>query len=192
MLGKVFGALVCAAFLFAGVGGRMNEIGTAGLSGAAEAVTVTLSLCGLMCLWSGVMRVWDKVGVTKALTRLFMPLLKRMYSRRVSEESLQAIAANYSANLLGLGNAAIPLGLRAMESLKKSTDPDQNSASGDMVMFAALNTAPLQLFPTTLAALRTSHGSVSPFEILLPIWLCIGATFLFGTLLCKAFDRLFR
>ncbi len=191
MLGKVFGALVCAAFLFAGVGGHMNEIGAAGLDGAAEAITISLSLCGLMCLWSGVMRVWDKVGVTNALTRLFMPLLKRMYSHNASEESLRAVAANYSANLLGLGNAAIPLGLRAMETLKKS-EHGEDRATGDMVMFATLNTAPLQLFPTTLMAMRTSHGSVSPFEVLLPIWLCIGATFLFGMLLCKSLNRVFR
>lgn len=190
LLGKVFGALVCLSFVFAGVSGRMNDICTAGLRGAGEAVTLSLSLCGSLCLWSGVIRVLDKAGLTHRLTHALLPLLKRMYSKKLSAEALHAIAANYSANFLGLGNAALPLGLRAMQCIKQDTRAS-DTASDDMVLFASLNTAPFQLLPTTLAALRASHGSTAPFDMLVPTWLCMACTLLFGLILCKALARLF-
>lgn len=169
----------------------MNDLCTAGLKGAGEAVTLSIALCGSLCLWSGVIRVLDKAGVTHMLTRALLPLLKGMYSSRLSTETLHAIAANYSANFLGLGNAALPLGLRAMQCIKQDTHAS-NTASDDMVLFAALNTAPFQLLPTTLAALRASHGSTAPFAMLAPTWLCMACTLLFGFILCKLLSRLFR
>lgn len=190
MLGKVFAVLVLSSFLCAGVSGNMAEVCGAAISGANEAVTLSISLLGVMCLWSGVIRTLDRAGLTKLLTRAIAPFLRLLYPKAYrAGTAVDDIAADYSANLLGLGNAALPIGMRAMRSLKQQGLPAPDTANDDMVMFAVLNTTPLQLMPTTLIALRSSHGSGNPFEILMPIWICSVATTVFGAVLCKTMAK---
>ena len=191
MLGKVFAVLVISSFLFAGFSGNMAEVCTAAIDGANEAVTLSISLLGVMCLWSGVIRTLDKAGLTRVLSKAASGLLKLIYPKVYKNtEAINNIAADYSANLLGLGNAAPPIGIRAMNSLKKNGLPQPDTANDDMIMFAVLNTAPLQLMPTTLIALRSTYGSANPFEIILPIWICSAGTTVFGVILCKTFAKL--
>lgn len=191
MLGKVFAVLVISSFLFAGFSGNMAEVCTAAIDGANEAVTLSISLLGVMCLWSGVIRTLDKAGLTRVLSKAASGLLKLIYPKVYKNtEAINNIAADYSANLLGLGNAALPIGIRAMNSLKKNVLPQPDTANDDMIMFAVLNTAPFQLMPTTLIALRSTYGSANPFEIILPIWICSAGTTVFGVILCKTFAKL--
>ena len=191
MLGKVFAVLVISSFLFAGFSGNMAEVCTAAIDGANEAVTLSISLLGVMCLWSGVIRTLDKAGLTRILSKAASGLLKLIYPKVYKNtEAINNIAADYSANLLGLGNAALPIGIRAMNSLKKNGLPQPDTANDDMIMFAVLNTAPFQLMPTTLIALRSTYGSANPFEIILPIWICSAGTTVFGVILCKMFAKL--
>ena len=191
MLGKVFAVLVISSFLFAGFSGNMAEVCTAAIDGANEAVTLSISLLGVMCLWSGVIRTLDKAGLTRILSKAASGLLKLIYPKVYKNtEAINNIAADYSANLLGLGNAALPIGIRAMNSLKKNGLPQPDTANDDMIMFAVLNTAPFQLMPTTLIALRSTYGSANPFEIILPIWICSAGTTVFGVILCKTFAKL--
>ena len=186
MLGKVFAVLVLGAFICGGVSGNMAAVCEAAMNGASEAVTLSISLLGVMCLWSGVIRTLDHAGLTKLLSKAVAPILRLIYPKAYrTGNGIHDIAADYSANLLGLGNAALPIGMRAMCALKKNGLPAPDTANDDMVMFAVLNTTPLQLMPTTLIALRTAHGSANPFEIILPIWICSVATTVFGVILCK-------
>lgn len=193
MLGKIFAVLVLSAFACASVSGNMAEVCRAALDGAGEAVNLSLSLLGMMCLWSGLIRTLDRAGYTRALTSLLKPLLLCIYTKKARQSAaLNDIAADYSANFLGLGNAALPIGIRAMESLKKCGLPSPDTANDDMVMFAVAATVPFQLIPTSLGALRTAHGSASPFEILVPVWICMTATVLFAIVVCKLLAKVFH
>ena len=112
--------------------------------------------------------------------------MKKIYK---NTENFDNISLNFSANLLGLGNAALPLGLKAVKDINFKM---QKTASDDLIMFSVLNTTPLQLFPTTLIALRSSYGSQNPFDIILPIWICSVATTVFAIIICKSFAKVFK
>lgn len=192
MLGKIFSILVISAFICAGVTGNMASVCNAAIEGASEAVTISISLLGIMCLWTGIINTLDKAGFTKLLAKLISPVLRIIYPKTYAKHiAINDIAADYSANLLGLGNAALPIGMRVMNELKKTGIPSPECANDDMIMFAVLNTAPLQLIPTTLIALRTATNSSNPFEIILPIWICSALTFTFGIILCKILAKIF-
>lgn len=185
MLGKIFG-MICAVSLVFGIAtSRAAELGNAVLDGASGAVTLTISLCGMMCLWCGVMRVLERAGVIGKLSRVMKPLLALFFPDAVkSGEGCGEIAANISANLLGIGNAATPLALSAMDKLQKN-NPDPGTASGDMITLAVLNTASISLVPTTILTLRRAAGSSNPFSVVVPIWICSFATSTLALLLCR-------
>ena len=190
MLGKIFAILVSSSFIFAGISGNMANLGGAVMSGADSAVKLSGSMLGVMCLWSGIIRVLDKAGFTALLSRIIAPFLRLMYPKASkNERALEDIAADCSANLLGLGNAALPLGIRAMNSLKKCSDTGEETASGEMITFAVLNTAPFQLMPTTLISLKSAHNSISPSEIILPVWICSLLVTVFGVMICRVCAR---
>ncbi len=185
MLSKVFSVLVTISFVFAALDGRMGELCAAVISGANDAVTLVISLVGMMCLWNGIIKVLDGAGLTKLLSRLIRPILKFAYPTACSKNcGVQEISANFAANLLGLGNAALPLGLSAMEKLA-TLDGEKEKANADMMTFAVLATTPIQLLPTTLIILRQNSGSASPYEIITPILICSVATTVFAVVLCR-------
>lgn len=193
MLGKVFAVLVISALIFGGFSGNIENVCNAAIGGASEAVNLSISMLGVMCLWSGVVRVLDKAGITRLLAKIISPLLIILYPGAYkSKVSTDYIAANYSANMLGLGNAALPMGIRAMKELKKEGLPSKNTANDDMVMFAVLNTTPIQIIPTTLIALRTAYLSHNSYEIILPIWICSIATTVFGVVICKFLSKIIK
>ena len=189
MIGKVFAVLVISSFFCASITGNMTEVGGAVINGADDAVKLSFSMLGVMCLWNGVIRVLDKVGFTDYLAKIIAPVLRIIYPNiQKNENAVKEISADYSANLLGLGNAALPLGIRAMESLKKQGLPCKDTANDDMIMFSVLNTAPIQLIPATLIAMRTAHSSVNSSEIIVPVWICSALITIFGVILCKIFS----
>lgn len=160
----------------------------AGVSGAAmlgcgEAVALSIKLAGTVCLWSGIMNIADKSGVTAALGRVFLPVTRRLF-RGIPErgEAMNAITMNIAANLLGLGNAATPLGLAAMRALDR-LNAGRSEASDQMVTFVVLNTASLQVIPATNAYLRLEAGSAAPMEILPCVWLASACCVAAGQLL---------
>ena len=176
-------SLVTAAFT-----GRMEELSSAAISGCGEAVTLAISLTGMLCLWSGLMEIARRCRLTEKLAVLFRPVTRLLFPTvRQGSAAMSAICMNLSANLLGLGNAATPLGLAAMRELQKE-NPDPATASTPMVTFVVLNTASLQLVPTTCAVLRQQAGSAAPMEILPAMWLT-GAAALAAALLA---ERLLR
>ena len=157
------------------------------LSGANSAIELLFSITGVICFWSGMMEIADKSGVTQFLSKIFSPILKKLFINVPGDsEAMRFISLNISANLLGLGNAATPFGLSAMRELKKLNN-DETYATDDMLLFVVLNTASLQLIPTTLCAYRSSYGSKSPFEIIPCVWLVSLLALFVGIVVAKSF-----
>ena len=149
------------------------------LDKAGAAVTLAITLCGIMCLWSGLMRVAEEAGAIKALSALLSPVVSRLFGGlEMGGRAMQLICMNLSANILGLGNATTPLGIRAMEAIQEEEagfppKPEQTpgEASDNMITLTVLNTASLQIIPATAAALRASYGSERPMDILPCVWI---------------------
>ena len=170
--------------------GRGPEVASAAVEGAAAAVELCLSIAGMMCLWTGVMEVMRRSGLADGLSRLLGPALRRLFPGAARDrEAMDSISANVSANLLGLGNAATPLGLEAAKRLRRGrTGP----ASDELCMLVVCNTASIQLIPTTVATVRAAAGCEAPFDILPAVWLASALSVGVGILACKIFSRVWR
>ena len=176
------------ALVSGGVTGRLEEVNTALLQGGSAAVSLLLTLGGAMCLWSGLLRIADKAGFTRFISRLAAPVMRLLFPGLPPEdEASRSIAMNVAANFLGLGNAATPLGLNAMAHVQER-NPDKRCATRDMIVFAVLNTASVQLFPTTVAALRMEAGSPNPMAILPAVWVTAFGAALAALLVARMFS----
>jgi spore maturation protein A len=187
ILSVVWTALILLSVVCAVVTGRTAGLSAAALEGASAGVQLAIALAGPLCLWSGVGRVLDRSGVLAALARRARPVLGRLFPDSCRDEAaLGSICANLSANLLGLGNAATPLGIDAVRRMQAPGD----TASHEVCRFLVLNTASIQLLPTTVAALRAANGAAAPLDILPAVWVTsvcsvavgLAAAFLFGRL----------
>ena len=180
--GMVTVALVCG--LATGNGGA---VAAAAVEGARAAVELSVSIAGMMCLWTGVMEVMRRSGLADGLARLLRPVLGFLYPDFAGQrEVLDSIAANLSANLLGLGNAATPLGLEAARRMSRQS---VGVASDGLCMLVVCNTASIQLIPTTVAAVRAAAGSETPFDILPGVWLASAVSVVSGVVACKLLAR---
>lgn len=170
LLNYILALMLIFSFVFAALNGRLPQLSAAAIEGTGQAVTLSLSLCGMICLWSGVMELMSRSGLSQKLSRLLHPLLLRLFPTAARDtETLDALSANVSANLLGLGNAATPAGITAAKGLKRLSG--KSSASNELCLLVVMNTASIQLLPTTVAALRASFGAEAPFDILPAVWL---------------------
>ncbi len=186
MLGKIFG-IICIVSVFFGIAcGNTGQLGSAVIDGASSAVTLTLALLGMMCLWSGILNVLKEAGAIKKLTVLMTPILKFFFPDAYkSGVGSEEIAANVAANLLGVGNAATPLALSAMKKLQLQ-NPTPEIASRDMITLAVLNTSSVSLIPSTVITLLRSSGSENPFDIIIPIWITSFTCAAMALILCRA------
>ena len=181
MLNWLWAVLMAVSLIGGAVTGNLEAVNRSLLGGGNAAVTLAVTLTGSLCFWSGLLRVADRAGLTVWLSRLFAPFLRVLFPGLPTEgTAARAILMNMSANFLGLGNAATPFGLKAMQALQDestlSGKKDNQTASGHMITFVVLNTASIQLIPTTVAALRLKHGSADPMMILPAVWITsIGA-----------------
>ena len=168
--------------------GTMDAVGRGAMEGAAAAVELCLGMAGTLCLWSGVMEVMKACGLTEALSRLFRPLLGRLLPRASRDpETLAALSGNVSANLLGLGNAATPLGIRAAQRMAKGAN---GTATDELCRLVVLNTASIQLLPTTVAGVRSALGAQNAFDILPAVWLASVLSVTAGLLAAWVFSKL--
>lgn len=192
MLNFIWAFMMIIAFVSAIFTGRMQNLSDSVMSGAGSAIELLISIIGIICFWSGMMEIADKSGVTTLLAKLFSPIFSRLF-KNVDKNStaMRYISLNISANLLGLGNAATPLGLSAMKELK-AINKNKNEASDDMLLFVVLNTASLQLIPTTLCAYRRSYGSAAPFEIIPAVWLTSILALTVGIVVAKSLSSVKR
>lgn len=171
MLNYIWSALVALSVICSILLGNTQDLSTALINSSASSINLILTLAGVMCLWSGLMNIAIQSGFTRLMARLFTPLLKPLFPQLDKNgEAFDSITMNISANLLGLGNTATPFGLRAMKQLHTLNNKSE-IASNEMVVFVVMNTASLQILPTTLASLRQAYGSSNPFEVIVPIWI---------------------
>lgn len=171
MMNYVFAGMILIAVIFGCVTGNAGAVTSAVFSGTSDAVELFITLCGVMAFWNGVMKIAEECHITDRFSRVMRPLIKLLFPKLNPESpAAGAISMNITANLLGLGNAATPFGIKAMNELNK-LNSGRAAASDDMVTFVVINTASLQLIPTTIAALRASCGAKVPMDIMPSIWL---------------------
>ena len=167
----------------------MAQVSAAAMTGCGEAVTLAISLAGTICLWSGVMKIAERSGLTDLLSRAFLPITTRLFPNLPRKgKAMGAITMNMAANLLGLGNAATPLGLAAMRELEREAGHPA-VATDAMITFVVLNTASLQLIPTTNAYLRLAAGSQNPMEILPAVWMASAGSIAVGVMVARVLGR---
>ncbi len=187
MMNYVWGAMILISVVVGIIRGDFSALSQSVMNGATAAVELLISILGLICFWSGIMEIAKESGLTDKLAKLMSPLLSKLFKDVPREsEAMKYMSLNISANLLGVGNAATPFGIAAMQELKKLSDRG-DTASDSMVLFVVLNTASLQLVPTTLAAYRSSYGSESAFDILPSVWVTSAAALLVGITVAKIF-----
>ncbi len=171
MLNYIWMGMLIIGFVVGMLNGRLEQVTQAAFNSAGRAVELSIGLLGMMCLWSGLMHIAEKSGLLKFIARMARPLLRLLFPQLANnDKALGAIVMNLAANFLGLGNAATPLGIRAMSELQK-VNRSRDTASDSMCMFLVLNTSAIQLIPTTVIALRSSAGSAVPSEITACIWI---------------------
>ena len=158
---------------------------------AASAVELSITFLGTMCLWNGVMKIVQETSLIEKLTKLLRPIMKFLFPNLKDKDTAnKEISMNLIANILGLGNAATPLGLKAMKTMQKENEK-KDTLSNSMAMFIVLNTASLQLVPTTVIAIRSSLESENPSSIILPIWIVSIITVVTGVCITKILMKKF-
>lgn len=165
----VWTGMVTLSLVFGVLSGSLDAVANAALEGARSAIELSISMAGILCLWSGVMEIMNACGISAGLARLFRPVLRLLLPNASKDgETLAAVSANVSANLLGLGNAATPLGIRAARRMARGCG---GVASDELCLLVVLNTASIQLLPATIASVRASAGCRTPFDILPAVWM---------------------
>ena len=178
---------VCAALLE----GRLGVLTGAAMEGASAAISLCLSLAGALCLWSGLAKVMERAGVTEKLGRLMRPVFRRLFPQAGNDPvALGYLTGNVSANLLGLGNAATPMGIAAVKRMKALSAGTE--ATAEMCLLIVMNTASIQLLPTTVASVRASLGASSPFDILPAVWVTSILSVTSGIVAAKLLRRVLR
>ena len=183
-------AFFALALVFGGISGQWGAVSAAAMEGARAAVELCISMAGAICLWSGVMTLMDRCGLSQKLARLLRPVPRHILPRASRDsETMAALSANVSANLLGLGNAATPLGIRAATRMAEGCG---GVASDELCRLVVLNTASIQLLPTTVAAVRSAQGCAAPFDILPAVWLSSALSVTAGLLAARGLQAVWR
>ncbi len=192
MIKVIWGGLILVG-IAVGIGtGRVEELSQTILGSAKDAAELALFMIGIYCLWMGLLRIAEKSGMIQAIARGSERLICKLFTGiRRGSEAVSLITLNLVANMLGMGNAATPFGLRAMTALQEQ-NPDKRRASDDMCLFIVINTASVQLLPLTIIAVRAAAGSSNPADIVLTAFLATLATAVFGVIgakLCAGIGR---
>ncbi len=191
MLNKIWPCFMMVSFVFAIITGRIQDFNNSIFESATQTVDLTIKLFGTMCLWNGLMKIVQETSLIIRLSNLIRPLMRFLFPKmNEKDKEYKEITLNIIANLLGIGNAATPLGLKAMKTMQeKNTKKD--TVTDSMAMFIVLNTASLQIIPTTVIAVRASMGSENPAQIILPVWIVTIITDITGIVASKILMKKF-
>lgn len=171
MLNLIWPLFIIVSFIFAIMNGRVSEVNNSIFESTKSAVELSISLLGTICLWNGIMQIATETKIIKVLSKLLNPIIKKLFPDINKDEKVhKEITMNMVANIMGLGNAATPMGLNAMKSMQEK-NKDKNRLSNSMAMFIVINTASIQLIPTTVIAIRSSLGSSNPTAMIVPVWI---------------------
>ncbi len=178
-------SMILIAIVFSIVNNTEAETVAAISSGAKTAINLSLIMMGNMAFWLGITKISDKAGISRMINKLLIPINKKLFPEyKSSDEVMEKISMNMTANLLGLSNAATPLGLEAMRLM----DRDRTEPSAAVILFVVINTTSLQIIPTQIAALRSAYGSESAFGIMPYVWICSFISLIMCIIFCKLID----
>ncbi len=191
MLNKIWPFFIIVAFAFAIYTGNISNVNTAIFSSAEQTVSLCITLLGTMCLWNGIMNIAVKTSLISKLTKFMKPFINFLFPDLKTDEKIsEQVSMNIIANILGLGNASTPLGLKAISSMQEK-NTNKKTLTNSMAMFILVNTASLQIIPTTVIALRSSLGSAEPSKIILAVWVATIAAFITAIFLGKILSKKF-
>jgi len=185
----IFYGLIVLSIVIGAINGKLPDVVNSILTGAEKSVQIAFSLIGIMAFWLGIMKIAEQSGLVEFIAKLISPITKRLFNEIPPEDpAIGNIAMNFSANALGLTNAATPIGIRAMQDLQKH-NIDRKTASNSMCMLLAMNTAGFQLIPATVIAVLVGIGYKNPTEIIAPTLLVTSFTFIIAIIIAKIFQR---
>lgn len=191
MLNFIWPIFIIISFIYAIVSGRVEEVNNSIFVYIRMAIEVTISLLGTICLWNGFMQIASQTKIVKILSKILSPIMKILFPDIKEEEKAhKEITMNIIANIMGLGNAATPLGLKAMQSMQKK-NKNKDKLSNSMAIFIVLNTASIQIIPTTVIAIRTSLGSKNPTAMIIPVWIATACAAVSAMVMAKLLIKKF-
>lgn len=189
MLNIIWPVFIILSFSYAIFSGNLENLNNSIFESTADAVNLCINLLGTICLWNGIMQIASKTTILQKLTRFLKPVIRFLFPEIEGNSIVyQEIAMNMVANILGLGNAATPLGLKAMKSMQKE-NPQKDTLTNSMATFIILNTASIQIIPTTVIAIRSSLGSGNPTSIVFPVWIATVCAAIAGMTATKLFIK---
>lgn len=190
MLNILWPIFIIVSYAYAMINGNMESVNNAIFESTESAVSLTITLFGTMCLWNGLMEIASNTNLINRLTRLLQPMVNFLFKATKKDKKIrEEISMNIVANMLGLGNAATPLGLKAMKTMQEKNS-EKKRLTDDMATFIILNTASIQIIPTTVIAIRLSLGSLEPTKIIFAVWfstICAAIVGIVVTKICIKF-----
>lgn len=185
MLNKIWPIFIIISFIYAIISGNIEKINNSIFKSCEDTVQLCITFLGTMCLWNGIMNIVKKTSLMEKITILLKPIIRFLFPELKKENHAEKeISMNMVANILGLGNAATPLGLKAMKKMQRENN-NKDTISNSMAMFIVLNTASIQIIPTTVIAIRTSLNSENPSSVIFPIWIATLSAAITGVVVTK-------
>lgn len=185
MLNIIWPIFIIISYMYAIFSGNIEKINNSIFDSAKSAVELTITFFGTVCLWNGIMQIAKETTLMEKITKILQPIMKFLFPEIKKDSTAnQEMSMNIVANILGLGNAATPLGLKAMKTLQKENNK-KDTLSDTMMMFIILNTASLQIIPTTVIAIRSSLGAKEPTEVIVPVWIATICAAIAGVIAAK-------
>lgn len=185
MLNIIWPIFIVVSFAFAIFFGNLEQLNSAIFQSTSDAINLSINLLGTICLWNGVIEIANETNIMEKLTKFSEPLINLLFPELKNNKKIKKeISMNVVANILGLGNAATPLGLKAMESMQEE-NMQKDTVTDSMMTFIVLNTASIQLIPTTVIAIRNSLGSNNPTAIVLPVWIATISAAIAGMIMTR-------
>ena len=190
MLNIIWPLFIVISFIYALFSGNIEQVSNGIFESLTDVVNLSLTFLGTMCLWNGIMEIAKKTTLIKKLASFLKPLIKFLFPELTkNEKDKEEISMNIIANVLGLGNAATPLGLKAMKTMQKE-NKDKTTLSNSMAMFILINTASIQLIPTNVIAIRNSLNSTAPTQIIFPVWIATIIAAISSIMAAKVFIKM--
>lgn len=188
-MSKIWSFMIIIAIIFSLIVGNADVVINSIMDSGKSAVENVINLIGMMCFWNGIFNIFEKTNAIKKFSGFFSKIATKLFDKsELNEKALEYMTLNITTNVIGVGNAATVNGIKAMEELQKE-NPKKNSPSNNMTTFVLLNTASLQLIPTSMIALRSLHHAINPTAIVVPIWIVTGASLIAGIIAIKYLNR---
>lgn len=187
--------LIASAIIFGIINGKIDVVSDSVLTGIKSTIDIAIYIIGIMTFWMGIMKIAEKSGLVNQIAKILTPIAKKLFpeipSSKDGDEAIGAVAFNFSANAFGLGNAATPMGIKAITKMQEF-NKDKTSASNSMCMLLAMNTAGFQLIPVTVIGILAAAGADNPAEIIIPTFIATSFAFILAIITAKIFEKIWK